>query len=146
MTLLPAPIATPFTPWLDLAGGLLIGSAAGLLWLGIGRIAGISGIAGGLIERAERDWRLAFIAGLLLAGILAQAMDVAPAIHVSGSTLLLVVSGLLVGIGTALGGGCTSGHGICGLSRASPRSIAATLIFLGIAAIVAFLTRSAGIF
>jgi len=142
--LLPAPFPTAFTPGLDLAGGLLIGASAAVLWLGIGRIAGISGVVGGLVQRTERDWRLAFISGLLLAGILARALGLAPDIHLQGSDALLVGAGLLVGIGTALGGGCTSGHGICGLSRASPRSITATLSFMAVAVVVVFLTRSYG--
>lgn len=142
--LLPPPVATPFTPLLSLAGGLLIGASAGLLWLGLGRIAGISGIVGGVIARAERDWRLAFISGLLVAGILARTLDIAPAINLDGSAPLLIIAGLLVGTGTALGGGCTSGHGICGLSRLSPRSMVATAIFMVIAFIVVFLTRSIG--
>ena len=142
--LLPPPVPTPFTPALGLAGGLMIGASAGLLWLGIGRIAGISGIAGGLLQRAERDWRLAFISGLLLTGILARMLGIAPAIHISGSAPLLAFAGLLVGVGTALGGGCTSGHGICGLSRASPRSVVATLTFMAVAVIVVFFTRAMG--
>jgi uncharacterized membrane protein YedE/YeeE len=142
--LLPAPFPTEFTPGLDLAGGLLIGASAAVLWLGIGRIAGISGVVGGLVQRTERDWRLAFISGLLLAGILARAFGVAPDIHIQGSDALLVGAGLLVGIGTALGGGCTSGHGICGLSRASPRSITATMTFMAVAVVIVFLTRSFG--
>ncbi|MBW4035649.1 MAG: YeeE/YedE family protein [Proteobacteria bacterium] len=142
--LLPPPLPTAFTPLLSLAGGLMIGAAAGLLWLGIGRIAGISGIIGGVVERVERDWRLAFIAGVLLAGILARGLGLAPAIHLQGSLPLLVGAGLLVGVGTALGGGCTSGHGICGLSRLSPRSMVATACFMIIAFAVVFLTRSIG--
>lgn len=142
--LLPSPVPTPFTPALGLVGGAMIGASAGLLWLGIGRIAGISGIVGGLIQRAERDWRLAFIAGLLLAGILARMLGIAPAIHLSGSVPLIAFAGFLVGVGAALGGGCTSGHGICGLSRAAPRSIVATLVFMAVAVIVVFLTRAAG--
>ncbi|HEX7389823.1 MAG TPA: YeeE/YedE family protein [Acidiphilium sp.] len=142
--ILPSPVHTPFTPGLSLAGGLMIGASAGLLWLGIGRIAGISGIVGGLIERTERDWRLAFVLGLLVAGLIARFTGIAPAIHLSGSTALLVLAGLLVGVGTALGGGCTSGHGICGLSRASPRSIMATSVFMAVAVIVVFLTRAVG--
>ncbi|MCF3947088.1 YeeE/YedE family protein [Acidiphilium sp. AL] len=142
--LLPPPVPTPFTPVLALAGGLMIGASAGLLWIGIGRIAGISGIAGGLIERAERDWRLAFVFGLLLAGLFARMLGIAPTIHLSGSVPLLAFAGLLVGCGTALGGGCTSGHGICGLSRAAPRSIVATLVFMVVAATVVFFTRTFG--
>ncbi|MDD2878597.1 MAG: YeeE/YedE family protein [Acidiphilium sp.] len=142
--LLPTPFPTPFTPGLSLAGGLLLGVSSGLLWLGIGRIAGISGIVGGVIQRVERGWRLAFIAGMVLAGILARLFGLAPAIHLDRSDPLLIGAGLLVGVGTALGGGCTSGHGICGLSRLSPRSIAATATFMALAVMVVFLTRSIG--
>jgi len=142
--ILPAPFPTRFTPGVDLLGGLLIGGSAALLWLGIGRIAGITGIAGGLMQRADRDWRLAFISGLLLAGLLARTFGMAPAIHLTGGVPLLALAGLFVGVGTALGGGCTSGHGICGLSRVSPRSITATGIFMAVAVIVVFLTRALG--
>jgi len=142
--LLPTPYPTEFTPGLCLAGGLLIGVSSGLLWLGIGRIAGISGIVGGVVQRVERDWRLAFISGLLVAGIAARALDVAPVIHLQASDPLLLSAGLLVGVGTALGAGCTSGHGVCGLSRLSPRSITATITFLAVAILVVFLTRSIG--
>jgi len=144
--ILPIPAPTSFTPGLALAGGGLIGAAAALLWVGIGRIAGVSGIAAGLIQPAERNWRLAFMAGLLLAGFLAHILDVAPRIHVSTSPALLIGAGLLVGIGTGIAGGCTSGHGICGVSRLSPRSLVATLSFMAIAFIVVFLTRDTGIF
>ncbi|CAG4902826.1 unnamed protein product [Acidocella sp. C78] len=142
--LLPAPFPTGFTPLPDLAGGLMIGAAAAMLWLGIGRIAGITGIAGDLIQRSGRDWRLAFISGLLLAGLLARSFGAAPAIHVAAGPPVMIGAGLLVGIGTALGGGCTSGHGVCGLARVSPRSIVATLVFMAVAAVVVFLTRDLG--
>lgn len=142
--ILPPPVPTPFTPGVDLVGGLLIGASAALLWLGIGRIAGISGIAGGLVRSTEREWRLAFIAGLILSGLGARIMGIAPAIHLSATLPLMVGAGILVGVGTALGGGCTSGHGVCGLSRLSPRSMAATGIFMAVAVIVVFLTRALG--
>lgn len=113
-----------------LTGGLLIGVAAfSLLWL-IGRIAGISGIVGGLLAGApasDRAWRLAFLAGLLLAGALAAPE---PVLNAGSSPLMLVVPGLLVGFGTRLGNGCTSGHGVCGLARLSWRSLVATLVFM----------------
>jgi uncharacterized membrane protein YedE/YeeE len=113
-----------------LAGGALIGGAAVLLMLGLGRIAGISGIVGGLLPprpAEDRAWRLAFVAGLL-AGPLVAGRDLigVPAIGVP----MLIVAGLLVGFGTGLGGGCTSGHGVCGVARLSPRSIVATLVFM----------------
>ena len=123
---------TAFTPYGALAGGVLIGLAASLLLIGCGRIAGISGIVGNLIvgERAGRSWRAAFLAGLLLAGLVVAVL--AP--HAAGSSprslAAVAAAGLLVGVGTRLGSGCTSGHGLCGLSRLSPRSLVATLTFL----------------
>jgi uncharacterized membrane protein YedE/YeeE len=128
-----------FTPLSALAGGVLIGLAAALLLVANGRIAGISGILGGLFSpvRDERNWRLAFTAGLLGAGAFA-AFFLPGSIGSSPRSLVtLVVGGLLVGIGTRLGSGCTSGHGVCGVGRLSPRSIVATLTFiaLGIVAV-----------
>lgn len=122
-----------FTPWSALAGGLLIGLAAALFVVLNGRVAGISGILGGVLrpKRGDIGWRLAFVGGLVLAPVcwlLFQPL-VAPQIDADMSTL--VVAGLLVGIGTRYGAGCTSGHGVCGLSRLSPRSVVATLLFMG---------------
>jgi len=121
-----------FTPWQSLAGGLLIGAAAGMLVLCCGRIAGISGILGGLLKRRSSDkpWRLAFIAGLVLSPLVYQRFSALPSIEIDASWGRLVLAGLLVGLGTRLGSGCTSGHGVCGLSRLSPRSLVATLIFM----------------
>ena len=123
---------THFTPWTSLAGGALIGAAAAMLVLLSGRIAGISGIVGGLIvpRRGETGWRLAFVAGLLAAPLawLLVARPVEPRIEAGFATL--VVAGLLVGLGTSYGSGCTSGHGVCGLSRLSPRSLVATGAFM----------------
>ena len=123
---------THFTPWTSLAGGVLIGAAAAMLVLLSGRIAGISGIVGGLIvpRRGEIGWRLAFVAGLLAAPLawLLVARPVEPRIDAGFATL--VVAGLLVGLGTSYGSGCTSGHGVCGLSRLSPRSLVATGAFM----------------
>jgi len=133
-----------FTPVASAAGGMLIGLAAALLWLGLGRIAGISGIVGGIlpIRRREAAWRLAFLAGLLAAplllGVAAGYSAPAPAI---GSADLLAVAGLLVGFGTRLGSGCTSGHGVCGIARLSPRSLTATGVFMATAAATVFLVR-----
>jgi uncharacterized protein len=133
-----------FTPVASAAGGMLIGLAAALLWLGLGRIAGISGIVGGIlpIRRREAAWRLAFLAGLLAAplllGVAAGYSAPAPAI---GSADLLAVAGLLVGFGTRLGSGCTSGHGVCGIARLSPRSLVATAVFMVTAAATVFLVR-----
>lgn len=120
-----------FTPWASLAGGVLIGTAAAMLVLLNGRIAGISGIVGGLLmpRRGEIAWRLAFVAGLFAAPLvmLLAGQSVTPRIDAGFG--LLVAAGLLVGVGTSYGSGCTSGHGVCGLSRLSPRSLAATATF-----------------
>lgn len=132
-----------------LAGGLLIGTAAALLLLGNGRIAGISGIVGGVLgsvlarspERRGVGEGLAFLAGLIGLPALYALTAGAPAIIVTASVPVLVAGGLLVGFGTRLGGGCTSGHGICGLSRLSPRSLVATGAFMGVAAAVVFVLR-----
>ncbi|MDB5959723.1 MAG: YeeE/YedE, partial [Massilia sp.] len=117
-----------FTPWASLAGGVLIGLAAALLLLFNGRIAGISGILGGLLEwpRGDLAWRIAFLLGLIGAPLVYSLLAPLPAAQVDAGTATLVVAGLLVGIGTRYGGGCTSGHGVCGLSRRSPRSLMAT--------------------
>ena len=127
---------THFTPWSALVGGALIGIAAALFVLFNGRIAGISGVIGGLIssllQRRPGDtaWRLAFVAGILLAPWVFQVAVPLPAIDVSAGTGTLIVSGLAVGIGTRYGSGCTSGHGVCGLSRLSLRSAVATVCFM----------------
>ncbi len=133
-----------FTPWPALAGGLLIGLAAALFVLLAGRIAGISGILGGLLRPApagDRGWRIAFIGGLLAAPLLLAAVAEMPALHVEASTPLLIAAGLLVGVGTRFGSGCTSGHGVCGLSRRSPRSLVATLAFMGAGFATVYLMR-----
>jgi uncharacterized membrane protein YedE/YeeE len=116
-----------------LVGGALIGCSATLLLWSSGRIAGISGIVNGLATapRGDRAWRAAFLAGLMLAGGVALAwLPDAPARHQTGSTPLLLAAGVLVGFGTRMGNGCTSGHGVCGLGRLSPRSAAAVLAFM----------------
>jgi uncharacterized membrane protein YedE/YeeE len=133
-----------FTPVSALAGGLLIGvSAALLLWLN-GRIAGISGIAGGLISGAasDRAWRALFLIGLI-GGVALYRLAGGPLeeIELTPSLPLLAAGGLLVGIGTRIGGGCTSGHGVCGLGRLSPRSIAATVTFIVAAGATVFVVR-----
>lgn len=120
-----------FTPYPALSGGLLIGLAAAVLWLCKGRIAGISGIVGGLLSAGgDRMWRLAFVAGLLLAPAFWEAFTPLPAVTVTTGPWLLIAAGLLVGYGSRLGSGCTSGHGVCGLSRLSLRSLVATLCFM----------------
>ncbi|AOS97690.1 hypothetical protein AUP74_02282 [Microbulbifer aggregans] len=123
---------TAFTPWSALAGGAMIGLASALLLLLNGRIAGISGILGGLISRTpgETGWRAAFTIGLLIGPTLWALFNVLPAIRIEAGYPMLIAAGLLVGLGTRYGSGCTSGHGVCGLSRLSPRSLAATLIFM----------------
>ncbi|TGY90399.1 YeeE/YedE family protein [Marinicauda algicola] len=136
--------ATPFTPWSALAGGALIGLASVLLMALNGRIAGISGIAGGLIGPAtpDRGWRAAFIAGLVLAPLVyTLAAGEAPAVEFPVNTALLIAGGALVGLGTQLGSGCTSGHGVCGMSRLSPRSIAATAVFMTTGFATVFVVR-----
>ena len=121
-----------FTPWSALAGGLLIGLAAAALILFNGRIAGISGIAGGLLrpERGDTGWRVAFLLGLIGAPLVYLLGGPLPEVQVEAGTATLIAAGLLVGVGTRYGAGCTSGHGVCGLSRLSPRSLAATLAFM----------------
>ena len=132
-----------FTPVPAAIGGALIGLAAASMWLGLGRIAGISGISGGLLRatRGDRAWRIAFVAGLLAAShAYALFAPIHPA-HLSAGTGLLVAAGLLVGIGTRYGGGCTSGHGVCGMARLSPRSLVATLAFMGAGFATVFVVR-----
>lgn len=132
-----------FTPIQSFGGGILIGIAVSLLLIINGRIAGISGIIAGLLSRPSKDtiWRIIFLFGLLLAPISYQFNFTLPEINVEANGILLIISGLLVGIGTRLGGGCTSGHGICGLSRFSLRSIIATLSFMITGAISVYLMR-----
>lgn len=121
-----------FTPWSALAGGALIGLAAALFVLFNGRIAGISGLLGSLLARGGegRGEKALFLLGLLLAPLLWQVFAALPAIEFQGGWLSLLLAGLLVGVGTRYGAGCTSGHGVCGISRLSPRSLVATLAFM----------------
>ncbi|MYM32987.1 YeeE/YedE family protein [Duganella sp. FT94W] len=121
-----------FTPWTALAGGLLIGLAAAALLLFNGRIAGISGILGGLLhpKRGDIIWRVAFLAGLVIAPLAYGVFAPLPDARIDAGPWTLVAAGLLVGLGTRYGSGCTSGHGVCGLSRMSPRSLVATLSFM----------------
>ena len=132
-----------FTPWSALAGGLLIGLAAGLFALVNGRIAGISGLLGSLFnpKASGRSESLLFLLGLLLAPWLWQLFAALPAASMQVGVPLLIVAGLLVGFGSRLGAGCTSGHGICGLSRLSPRSLAATLAFMATGFAATFVIR-----
>jgi hypothetical protein len=135
-----------FTPISAAIGGALIGLSAALLMLVTGRVAGISGILGGCLDFATSDkgWRIAFIAGLILAPLTAGLAGFpVPMPEMPASWGVIVLAGLLVGFGTRLGGGCTSGHGVCGIARLSARSIAATGIFMGVAIVVVALTRHA---
>ncbi|WOI52177.1 YeeE/YedE family protein [Parvularcula sp. LCG005] len=126
-----APV-TMFTPVTALLGGAMIGLAATLLMLSLGRIAGISGILAGALGRngTDRPWRLAFLAGLIAPGLALAMMGQLPDFTFVASGPLLIVAGLLVGFGTRLGSGCTSGHGVCGLARLSLRSLVAVLTFM----------------
>ncbi len=132
-----------FTPWTSLAGGVLIGIAAALFLLLNGRIAGISGILGGLLRPAAGDiaWRVAFILGLIGSPLLFQMFSPLPAVQIDADTATLIVAGLLVGVGTRYGSGCTSGHGVCGLSRLSPRSLVATGAFMAAGFVTVFVVR-----
>ena len=137
---------THFTPLASLVGGGLIGVAAAILLLSHGRIAGISGILGGLLGGAKSGdaaWRLMFLIGLLGSGLIAGQL--APQVfrfELTRSTAALIAAGLLVGFGTRMGGGCTSGHGVCGISRLSKRSVTATATFMATGAITVFLVRA----
>jgi len=133
-----------FTPLSAAVGGALIGLAAALLMLSTGRIAGISGIVGGLIgwNVPDRDWRIAFVVGLILAPLSGSLVGYAGAEpQMPASWAIIIIAGLLVGFGTRLGGGCTSGHGICGVARLSPRSLVATAVFMAVAIVVVAVTR-----
>jgi uncharacterized protein len=132
-----------FTPISAMLGGLLIGLAVSVLWLGNGRIAGISGIVGNLPSARPGDivWRIAFLAGLIVAPFGFGALAGTPVIRLDAAVPVILVGGLLVGFGTRLGGGCTSGHAVCGLARFSPRSIVATCLFMAAGFVTVFLTR-----
>jgi uncharacterized protein len=132
-----------FTPWRSLCGGILIGAAAAMLVLLNGRIAGISGIVGGLLRPVKRDvgWRLAFVAGLVGAPLVYTLFATVPMLQIDAGYGSLVVAGLFVGVGTRYGSGCTSGHGVCGLSRLSPRSLVATAVFMGAGMVSVFVLR-----
>jgi uncharacterized membrane protein YedE/YeeE len=137
---------THFTPWASLAGGILLGIASAMFILVNGRILGISGILGGLLTPKSGDagWRIAFLLGMLAApvtlGLIAPAGLIAVP-RIEAGTGALIVAGLLVGYGTRLGSGCTSGHGVCGLSRLSPRSLVATCSFMAAGFAIVFVIR-----
>jgi uncharacterized membrane protein YedE/YeeE len=132
-----------FTPWASLAGGMLIGLAAAVFLFFNGRIAGISGILGGLLRpsRGDTSWRIVFLAGLLLAPLAYALFATLPAVRIEAGYATLIIAGLLVGVGTRYGSGCTSGHGVCGLSRLSPRSLAATVAFMLAGFVTVFTVR-----
>ncbi len=132
-----------FTPWAATIGGVVIGLAAALLVLVNGRVAGISGIVGGMLRPRAGDlaWRLAFIAGLLVAPLAFATVGRQLSVTIDTSYPVLLIAGLLVGIGTRFSGGCTSGHGVCGLSRLSPRSLVATLSFMAAGFVSVYVVR-----
>jgi uncharacterized protein len=137
---------THFTPWASLAGGILLGVASAMFVLLNGRILGISGILGGLLAPKDGDtgWRVAFVLGLLAAPLTLSLLGPAGLVsapRIEAGYALVVVAGLLVGYGTRLGSGCTSGHGVCGLSRLSPRSLVATLTFMAAGFATVYLLR-----
>ena len=132
-----------FTPWTALAGGVIIGIATAIFALFNGRIAGISGIVGGLLKplRGDISWRVAFVVGLLGAPLLYALVTELPTPRIDAGYGALAVAGLLVGVGTRFGSGCTSGHGVCGLSRFSPRSLVATVVFMAAGFVTVFVLR-----
>ncbi len=132
-----------FTPWSSLFGGMLIGLAAAMFVLLNGRIAGISGVLGGLLAPSKGDvlWRVAFIAGIVGVPLAYSAFLALPAVQIDADYAALIAAGLLVGVGTRYGAGCTSGHGVCGLSRLSLRSLAATASFMGAGFVTVFVLR-----
>ncbi len=144
---------TEFTPYASLAGGILIGLSTVILLLANGRIAGISGIYSRLFEtgklangksawvQGEKGWQLAFVVGLLLAPLLLMAGGYEIVQVFTGNLTLMAIAGVLVGFGSVFGSGCTSGHGVCGLSRLSVRSLVATVTFMSVGAIVVFVLR-----
>lgn len=133
---------TEFTPWASLAGGVLIGLSAVMAMALFGRIAGIVGITSGAVGASDRGWRIAFIGGLLAAPVAwLLATGGFPEQTVSDNFAGMAIAGLLVGVGTTLGSGCTSGHGVCGLARLSRRSLAAVVIFMVFAAATVFVLR-----
>ncbi len=137
---------THFTPWSSLSGGVILGIASAIFILINGRVLGISGILGGLLPPKSGDtlWRIAFLAGMFAApwvfNLLAPA-DLITTPQIDANTIVLIIAGLLVGVGTRYGSGCTSGHGVCGLSRMSPRSLVATVSFMAAGFLTVYLVR-----
>lgn len=134
---------TAFTPWAATAGGVLIGIASAMFILINGRVAGISGVVGGLLKpiRGDISWRIAFVAGLVGAPALHALFTQLPPVQIDAGFGALVIAGLLVGVGTRYGAGCTSGHGVCGISRLSPRSLVATAAFMAAGFVTVFVLR-----
>ena len=137
---------THFTPWASLAGGVLLGVAAAIFILVNGRVLGISGIVGGLLRPRAGDagWRIAFVLGMLAAPVtftLIAPAGFLPAPRIDAGYGTVIAAGLLVGLGTSYGSGCTSGHGVCGLARLSPRSLVATLAFMATGFLTVFVVR-----
>jgi uncharacterized membrane protein YedE/YeeE len=134
-----------FTPWASLGGGILLGLASAAFILVNGRILGISGIVGGLFRPRSGDvsWRLSFVLGMLVAPLLYATLVGLPPVRIDADGATLLAAGLLVGFGTRYGSGCTSGHGVCGLSRLSPRSLVATLAFMAAGFVTVYLVRHA---
>ncbi|HEY1461721.1 MAG TPA: YeeE/YedE family protein [Casimicrobiaceae bacterium] len=134
-----------FTPWSAVIGGVIIGVAAAMLALVNGRVAGISGIVGGLLRPHAGDigWRFAFVAGLIAAPTVYALSGTSLSSTIDGSYPVLIAAGLLVGVGTRYAGGCTSGHGVCGLSRLSPRSLVATCAFMAAGFATVYVVRHA---
>lgn len=132
-----------FTPWSSLAGGILIGLATAIFLFFNGRIAGISGIVGGLLHPAKGDiaWRVAFVLGIVVSPFVFGLAAPLPEVRIDADTVTLIAAGLLVGIGTRFGSGCTSGHGVCGLSRRSPRSVVATFSFMLAGFVTVYIVR-----
>ena len=132
-----------FTPWSSLFGGMLIGLAAAMFVLLNGRVAGISGVLGGLLMPLKGDvlWRVAFVGGIVVAPLIYSLFLVLPPVQIDAEYAALITAGMLVGVGTRYGAGCTSGHGVCGLSRLSLRSLAATVTFMGAGFATVFFLR-----
>lgn len=135
-----------FTPWLSLSGGLLLGVSAAMFILVNGRVLGISGIVGGLLapKKGDAGWRIAFLLGMAVSPLIFRMLmppDMVHAPRIDAGYVSLVVAGLLVGLGTRYGSGCTSGHGVCGLSRMSPRSLLATITFMAFGFLTVFVVR-----
>ena len=144
---MPPSVVTDFTPWASLAGGVLIGLSAVLVMVLFGRVAGISGITtGGVVGASgDRGWRLAFVAGLIAAPLAVELAGGDLSQSVPDGPVAMLIAGLLVGVGTTLGSGCTSGHGVCGLARLSTRSLAAVATFMAFAGLTVFLLRHGGL-